>query len=93
MLYMVIENFKEGSSEKIYRRFSDKGRMIPQGLKYLDSWVESNLNRCFQLMETEDYSLFANWTENWNDLVSFEIIPVIKSSNAGSKAMSESRGK
>jgi hypothetical protein len=72
--YMVIEHFAPGVKDKVYERFREKGRMLPDGLVYLDSWLEKKGDRCFQLMETNDPSLFDRWTENWNDLVSFEII-------------------
>jgi hypothetical protein len=72
--YMVIETFVPGGKAKIYERFHEKGRMLPAGLAYIDSWLTSDGERCFQLMETEDRSLFAAWTERWNDLVEFEIV-------------------
>ena len=65
---MVIENFTPGRKEEIYKRFHEKGRMLPNGLAYLNSWLEKDGNRCFQLMETNDPSLFAVWFENWKDL-------------------------
>lgn len=72
--YMVIEHFAPDAKEKIYERFREKGRMLPDGLVYIDSWLEKEGGRCFQLMETDDPSLFESWTENWNDLVRFEIV-------------------
>jgi len=72
--YMVIEHFAPGAKEKIYERFRSKGRMLPDGLTYLESWLEKDGDRCFQLMETEDRTLFDRWTENWKDLVRFEIV-------------------
>ena len=84
MLYLVIENFKD--HEAIYRRFQEKGRMLPDGLKYIDSWIEESLGRCFQLMECDDLQLFKIWTANWDDLVDFEIVPVISSSEATKRA-------
>ena len=72
--YMVIEHFARGETEKIYERFRAKGRMLPDGLVYIDSWLEKEGGRCFQLMETSDPALFKRWTENWRDLVRFEII-------------------
>lgn len=74
--FMVIETFRPGCKEKIYQRFHEKGRMLPDGLLYLDSWLEKDGNRCFQLMETEDTRLFESWAENWKDLVDFEIIEI-----------------
>ena len=72
--YMVIEHFAPGATTKIYERFHQKGRMLPEGLIYIDSWLEKDGNRCFQLMETSDRSLFEAWADCWKDLVRFEII-------------------
>ena len=72
--YMVIERFSPEAKDKIYQRFHEKGRMLPDGLSYIDSWLEKEGGRCFQLMETTDPSLFDQWIENWKDLVSFEIV-------------------
>ena len=76
MLYMVIERFKEGSAREIYRRFRERGRMMPEGLEYISSWIDLDFKTCFQLMQTEDFALFDKWIANWRDLVDFEIIPV-----------------
>jgi len=76
MLFMVIERFRNRDAAPIYRRFRERGRMLPQGLRYLNGWTETNFDRCFQLMECEDERLFADWIANWNDLVDFEIVPV-----------------
>jgi hypothetical protein len=81
MLYMVIERFKK-PAEEIYRRARDKGRMMPEGLEYVSSWVDLDFNVCYQLMQTDDKSLFALWIDNWKDLVEFEIIPVRTSQEA-----------
>ena len=72
--YMVIETYLPGCKQEVYNRFETKGRMLPSGLVYIDSWLEKDGDRCFQLMETNDPSLFKLWTDNWSDLVSFEII-------------------
>lgn len=82
MLYMVIEHFKEGAAPEIYRRAHDKGRMIPEGLEYVSSWVDLEFKTCYQLMRTDDASLFAAWTNAWKDLVEFEIVPVRTSAEA-----------
>lgn len=82
MLYMVNEKFKTAGVKEVYRRSKEKGRMLPQGLNYASSWVDLEFTRCFQLMETEDVSLFTEWTEQWQDLVEFEIIPVRTSAEA-----------
>ena len=72
--YMVIERFRPGAKARVYARFHEKGRMLPAGLTYLDSWLEQDGDRCFQLMETRNPALFAEWTRHWRDLVRFEII-------------------
>jgi hypothetical protein len=82
MLFMVIERFRNRNAAAVYERFREKGRMLPDGLKYLDSWVEANLDRCFQLMECEDVRLFQQWVSQWSDLVEFEIVPVARSVQA-----------
>ena len=82
MLYMVIERFKEGAAPEVYRRARDKGRMMPDGLEYVSSWVDLEFKTCYQLMRTDDASLFAAWTNAWNDLVEFEVVPVRTSAEA-----------
>jgi len=73
---MVIERFKNREAVPVYRRFREKGRMMPHGLNYVESWVEANFDRCFQLMECEDAQLLEQWAVNWRDLVEFEFVPV-----------------
>jgi Protein of unknown function (DUF3303) len=72
--YMVIESFVPGCKDKIYERFQQKGRMLPEGLAYVNSWLEKDGDRCFQLMETDDPSLFQVWSEKWKDLVAMEVV-------------------
>jgi Protein of unknown function (DUF3303) len=83
--YMVIETYTQGPGP-VYARAAERGRMLPPGLDYLESWIEArNLDRCFQLMETEDPRLFDQWIANWSDLVTFEIVPVISSAEAAGR--------
>ena len=82
MLYMVIERFHSGAAPEIYRRFRDRGRMAPEGLRYVSSWVDVDFKRCFQVMETDNEALFDEWMTNWDDLTDFEIIPVRTSAEA-----------
>jgi len=82
MLYMVVERFNPGAAVEIYRRARDIGRQLPPGLEYVDSWVDVEYSKCFQIMRTEDPSVFDIWTRAWNDLVNFEIIPVRTSTEA-----------
>jgi hypothetical protein len=86
MLYMVIEHYKDGASAEIYERARTKGRMLPDGLDYISSWVTMDFKTCYQLMRTEDESLFTQWTAAWADLVTFEIIPVRTSAEAAKAA-------
>ena len=86
MLFIVIERFKNGDAAPVYQRFREQGRMMPEGLQYIDSWTEESFGRCFQLMETDDPSLFAEWTAHWDDLVVFEIVPVVTSEEAAARA-------
>ena len=84
-LYMVIETYRRGP-RPVYARAAERGRMLPPGLVYLDSWVDERaLDRCFQLMETEDPSLFDQWIAAWSDLVDFEVVPVVGSSAAATR--------
>jgi len=84
-LYMVIENFRNGDAVPVYRRFRDRGRLAPVGLSYVSSWVNEKLDRCYQLMETEDRALLDQWIVNWSDIVDFEVHPVIRSEEASEK--------
>ena len=74
MRYMVIETFAPSKKALVYKRFREKGRMLPDGLNYIESWLEKDGNRCFQLMETDHPDLFPAWIAAWQDLVSFEVI-------------------
>ena len=85
MLFMVIERFRNGDAQAVYQRFRERGRMLPEGLNYIDSWTEANFERCFQLMECEDTRLFQEWIANWQDLVDFEITPVVPSKEAANR--------
>jgi hypothetical protein len=82
MLFMVIERFREPDAKAVYRRLRDAGRGAPDGLRYIDSWVEAGLGRCFQLMECDDARLLQQWVAFWSDLVEFEIVPVVPSTEA-----------
>ena len=85
MLYMIIEHFKNKDPLPVYRRFHERGRLAPEGLRYVSSWVDEKLERCFQLMETEHPESLDEWVANWNDLVDFEVYPVITSAEAAEK--------
>jgi hypothetical protein len=82
---MVIETFTRGAAA-VYERAAKRGRMLPPGLVYVDSWIdERTLDRCFQLMESEDPSLLDDWIANWSDLAEFEVVPVIDSAAAAAR--------
>ena len=82
MLYMVIERFKTPGAIEVYRRARDGGRLMPEGLEYVLSWVDHDFTICFQLMQTDDETLFELWIRQWQDLVDFEIVPVQTSAEA-----------
>jgi hypothetical protein len=83
---MVVERFTQGPSP-VYDRAAQQGRMLPPGLEYVDSWVDERLDRCFQLMETDDPRLFDEWVARWSDLAEFEVVPVIDSAEAAARAL------
>ena len=86
MLYMVIEKYRRGAPP-VYARAAERGRLLPPGLHYRDSWVDArSLACCFQLMETDEPALFEEWTRRWSDLVAFEIVPVLTSNEAAARA-------
>ena len=79
MLFMVIERFKNRDALAVYRRLRDQGRMTPDGLNYVESWIEANFDRCFQLMECDDPRLLQQWAVQWGDLIECEFVPVVPS--------------
>jgi Protein of unknown function (DUF3303) len=85
MLFMIIERFRNQDPVPVYRRFRERGRLAPDGLRYVSSWVNEQLSCCFQLMETEDAALLDEWIANWNDVVEFEVIPVMSSAEAAER--------
>ena len=82
MLYMIVETYHPGAAPAIYRRARDRGRLLPPGVEYVDSWVDLDYSKCFQLMRTDDRRLIDVWIESWIDLVSFEVIAVRTSAEA-----------
>ena len=81
MLYLVVEHFN-GDPVSVYRRFRDQGRMAPDGLRYVQSWVTADFERCFQIMECDDPAILSQWMDRWRDLVTFEVLPVMTSADA-----------
>lgn len=82
---MIVERFKNQDPVPVYRRFREQGRLAPEGLQYISSWIDEKLERCFQLMETSDRSHLEEWMGKWSDLVDFEVYPVISSAEAAEK--------
>lgn len=82
MLYMIIEHFREGDPLPVYRRFRDEGRLAAPDLRYVASWVTGDFRHCYQVMECADRALLDEWMARWNDLVEFEVIPVVTSAEA-----------
>jgi Domain of unknown function (DUF3303) len=83
MLFMVIERFRSQNAKAIYSRFGEKGRLTPDGLGFVDSWVTADLGRCFQIMECDDLTLLQRWVAEWSDLIEFEIVPVVRGNDTG----------
>jgi Protein of unknown function (DUF3303) len=83
MLFMVVERFRNQDAKAVYRRFRDKGRMMPDGLAFVGSWVTADVARCFQLMECDDVTLLQRWVAQWSDLIEFEIVPVVAGKETG----------
>jgi hypothetical protein len=82
MLFMVIEHFRPGQAPAVYRRFRDRGRMAPEGVTYISSWVDLGFQRCFQVMEADSEAALQEWIDKWEDLIDFDVIPVRTSEEA-----------
>ena len=82
MLFMIVERFKNRDARAVYRRLRESGRQMPEGLRYVDSWIEPNFDRCFQVMECEDARFLEEWAAHWRDLVDFEFVPIRRSAEA-----------
>jgi hypothetical protein len=85
MLYMIVEHFKDKDAVAVYRRFRDRGRLAPDGLTYISSWVDEKMERCFQIMETGDRALLEQWMGKWSDIIEIEVYPVMTSREAVEK--------
>jgi hypothetical protein len=85
MQYLVIENFRGRDPVPVYRRFRERGRLTPEGLQYVGSWITEDLARCYQVMECADRRLLDEWLSNWHDLVEFEVMPVLSSAEVQAK--------
>jgi hypothetical protein len=82
LLYVIVEHFRDRDPVPVYRRFRDQGRLAPDGLRYVASWVADDFSRCFQVMACDDPELLAQWTSRWEDLIEFEVVPVVTSDEA-----------
>jgi hypothetical protein len=82
LLYVIVEHFKNRDPVPVYRRFREQGRLAPDGLRYISSWVTSDLAHCFQVMECDDPSVLEQWMAAWRDLVDFEVHRVVTSADA-----------
>jgi len=82
MVYLIIEHYRDGDAVRVYRRFRDRGRMAPQGLRYVASWVTEDLCHCYQIMECDDRTLLDRWMDAWRDIADFEVVPVLTSADA-----------
>ena len=85
MQYMIIERFHAGKVKTLYRRFDEKGRMLPEGVNYINSWINEQVSTCYQLMESDSIESIHQWIGQWSDLADFEVIPVISSAAAKQK--------
>ena len=85
MLFMIIERFRNSDAVPVYRRFRDRGRLAPEGVSYISSWVDTRMECCYQVMEAADAGLIDQWAANWSDIVDFEIVPVITSKEAAER--------
>ena len=89
MQYMIIEKFHPGKVKDMYRRFTEKGRMMPEGVSYINSWINESITVCYQLMESESLEKLQQWIDQWKDLVDFEVVPVISSAEAKEKVFAD----
>jgi len=84
-LYMIIEDFKDGDAAPVYARFAERGRLAPEGLRYVNSWVTADTRRCYQVMETDERAFLTEWMANWEDITDFEVVEVISSAEAAAR--------
>lgn len=84
-LYLVIERFRNGDAIPVYRRFREHGRLAPEGLHYVSSWVDEGLTTCYQLMESTDRAALDEWMSHWRDLIDFEVVAVVTSQEAAER--------
>lgn len=86
MLFLVVEKFKDCDHKPIYDRLAEKGRMMPEGLEYVNSWISDDFSTCWQVMEADDPTKFDQWIASWDDLMDFTVVPVMTSAEARAKS-------
>ena len=91
MLYMIIEIFHPGKVKQLYKRFEEKGRLMPERVQYINSWINEDITTCYQVMESDTEKKIYEWIQNWIDLSDFKVIPVITSSQAKEKVFADKR--
>jgi 2-hydroxy-3-keto-5-methylthiopentenyl-1-phosphate phosphatase len=89
MLYMIIETFHPGKVKQLYKRFEEKGRLMPEGVQYINSWINEDVTTCYQVMESDTEKKIYEWIQNWIDLSDFKVIPVITSPQAKEKVFAK----
>jgi len=89
MLFMIVEKFYPAKVKLLYERVNEKGRLLPEGVNYINSWIDENVTICYQLMESDSAEKIYEWLENWNEFAEFEVIPVITSAQAKAKVFSQ----
>ena len=85
ILFLVIEKFKD--TKEVYKRVREKGRMMPKGMTYVDSWVSLDGNTCWQINDCENEEQLHEWVSHWKDVCDCECIPVITSHEMSEKMM------
>lgn len=90
VLYMIVEHFRDGKARPVYERFRERGRLAPDGLQYVSSWVSADLRHCYQVMECDDRALLDAWIAAWSDLVEFDVVPVVTSADAAARVLAPS---
>ncbi len=89
MLYLIIETYHNGKVKTLYQRFAEKGRMMPEGVNYINSWIDESIEVCYQIMESDSLEKLQEWVGHWNDLADFQIIPVLTSAEAKERILKE----
>lgn len=87
MRYLIIEHFRKETVKELYQRFDQQGRLMPAGVHYIDSWINEDVSKCYQLMESDSLNGLQKWIANWDDLADFEIVPIISSDEARNKVL------